>query len=147
PADPTALPATPDTPPAAATLAPLPDPALVEGVTWEERASFEAHLVNGEFAELARGLSGSVYHLALTIATDYRSITGLEEVYYTNREEAPLNEILFRLYPNLLGGSSTVRDVRVNGAIIEAQLEIDDTALRVPLPAPLAPGESVVIVM
>ncbi len=74
---------------------------------------------------------------------DWR-LTGTEQVHYTNTETEPLSEIYFHLYPNLPGydGQMNVDSVRVNGQTIPPILQQDNTALRVPLPQPLPPGES-----
>lgn len=125
---------------------PLPDPELFP-TTWENRSDFAAHLISTEQGTLADDMSASVYHLELTISSDYRRMMGREEVLYTNREESPLNEILFRLYPNLLGGSATVSNVRVNGGEVNPILELEDTIMRVPLAQPLTPGASVIVAM
>jgi hypothetical protein len=74
---------------------------------------------------------------------DPTSLTGVERVRYTNTETGPLDAIYFRLYPNLpgYGGSITIDQVILNGALIEGTLEAGGSALRVPLDPPLAPGE------
>lgn len=148
---PTATPLPPaDTPiPADGTPAaalPLPAPELFE-VAWEDRSDFSAALISSEQGTLSQAAGASVYHLEITISDDYRRMVGQEEVLYTNREENALNEVIFRLYPNLLGGSSTVSNVRVNGGAVNPILELEDTVLRVPLGQPLPPGQTIVIAM
>jgi hypothetical protein len=70
------------------------------------------------------------------------TLTGVERVRYTNTETGPLDALYFRLYPNLpgYGGVMTVERVMLNGALVETTLEAEDSALRVPLDAPLTPG-------
>lgn len=125
---------------------PLPEPELF-ATTWDNRSDFTNNLIGAEQGTLTQDPSASVYHLELTISDDYRRMMGKEEVLYTNREEIALNEVLFRLYPNLLGGSATTSNVRVNGAEVMPVLELEETILRVPLAQPLHPGEAVVIAM
>ncbi len=122
----------------------LPVPELFT-VTWENRSDFTATLIGAEQGAVLQDLSASVYHLDLTISADYRRMIGKEEVLFTNLEETPLNDVVFRLYPNLLGGRASSGTVRVNGTEVSPVLELDDTILRVPLAQPLVPGESVVI--
>jgi hypothetical protein len=77
-------------------------------------------------------------------------IVGGQTVRYTNTEDAPLNEIYLRLYvnaPHYNEGGIDVADVQVDGAAAQTALEVDDTALRIALPEPLAPGQSVEIAM
>ena len=94
------------------------------------------------------GLPGAtVYEIDLEIAADLLSLRGHEEVCYTNREDVALDEAVFRLFPNLLGGTATVSDLRVAGEPVSPRLELADSALWVPLGAPLQPGESVTIEM
>ncbi|MFQ5613498.1 MAG: M1 family metallopeptidase [Anaerolineae bacterium] len=70
-------------------------------------------------------------------------IEGVVRVRYTNTEAEPLEAVYFRLYPNLpaLGGEMIVEGVMVDGAPVETSLESQDSALRVPLPQPLPPGQ------
>jgi hypothetical protein len=147
PAPPTEAPEVVNTPDSTLdTPLPLPDPELFP-TPWGNRSDFTANLVSSDQGVLAEDLSVSVYHLELTISSDYRRMMGREEVLYTNRETITLNEIVFRLYPNLLGGNATVSNLRVNGGEVSPILELEDTILRVPLAQPLAPGEAVVVSM
>jgi hypothetical protein len=56
-----------------------------------------------------------------------------------------LAEIYFRLYPNLpgYGAQMTVEQVSVDDQPVEPELTAANSALRVPLPRPLAPAESI----
>jgi hypothetical protein len=83
------------------------------------------------------------YSISVTIdAQQPTRLTGVERVRYTNTETVPLDAIYFRLYPNLpgYGGLMTVDQVVLNGVAVETSLEAADSALRVPLDTPLAPG-------
>lgn len=83
---------------------------------------------------------------ALTLDED-AYINGSEEVRYTNRTGQALNTIVFRLYPNMdaMGGLMEVSSVTANGAQIEPSL--DGSVMGIPLAAPLAAGESIVMSM
>jgi len=124
----------------------LPAPTLL-AVPWADRSVFRAGLIDTEQGVLDQLPGASVYRIDLTIAEDLRTITGQEEVLYTNREDVPLDEIYFRLFPNLADGSTTVSNLAVNGQPIEPSYELKNSALRVPLAQPLQPGEQVVIQM
>jgi hypothetical protein len=123
---------------------PVPASALFD-LDWDDRAVFRAGLIAAEQGVLDALPGATVYHIALDIADDLLHLEGQEQVRYTNLETIPLDEIYFRLYPNLLGGSATVSNLSVNGLPVEPSLEAEDSALRVPLPQPLAPGEQLVL--
>jgi hypothetical protein len=72
-------------------------------------------------------------------------VEGRERVRYTNRENGPLDEICFRLYPNIAGGEITVSHVEVDGAQVEPADRSLRSATCVPLPIALQPDESTVL--
>lgn len=125
-------------------MADLPFPALFD-VAWDDRSAFRQGLISSEAAVLDELTGASVYHMDMAISPDLLSVAGLQEVRYTNQEDGALDEVYFHLYPNLLGGNLTVSGLTVNGEPVTP--EYPDRAwsvMRVPLPAPLAPGEQVV---
>lgn len=69
-------------------------------------------------------------------------VRGVQRVRYTNQEEVALDAVYFRLYPNLpaYNGTSEVGGVIVDSEWATTALEYDDSALRVELSTPLAPG-------
>ncbi len=91
------------------------------------------------------------YALALTLepGQDEARITGTAAVEYTNRHSAPLDSIVFRLYPNLpsYGAVMTVSDVMADGVTVDPALDSTRSVLTVPLPAPLTPGARVEVSM
>ena len=73
------------------------------------------------------------------------AIGGEMSVTWRNPASQPLGDVWFRLYPNAFyygEGGLQVADVTVDGESVVPELALDDTALRVPLPAPVDPGES-----
>jgi len=95
---------------------------------------------------LLEGLSeASFYNIEFTIHDDILNVDGQEVVRYTNRESVPLEEIHFRLLPNVLNGEMKVASVRVNDQPFEPIYELQDSLMRVPLYQPLQPGENVEI--
>jgi hypothetical protein len=80
---------------------------------------------------------------AMVIPDDPPIIVGVERVRYTNQASVALEEIYFRLYPNLpaYGGSLDVHRVIVDNQLVTPTLEVQDSALRIPLSQPLQPGD------
>jgi dienelactone hydrolase len=125
----------------------LPAPALFV-VAWDDRSAFRQGLISSEAAVLDELPGASIYHLDLAISPDLLSVASLQEVRYTNQEDVTLDEVYFHLYPNLLGGNLAVSELTVNGEPVTPEyLDRAWTVMRVPLPAPLAPGEQAVIGM
>lgn len=103
-----------------------------------------ASLVPGSRAALTERPDVPTYEISAVLDPQQHTITGEQRVTLTNTEDAALEAIYFRLSINAAHydeGEITVSDVRVNGAPVEPVLEVDDTALKLPLAAPLAPGE------
>ncbi len=82
------------------------------------------------------------YSIALTFDPAGPTLTGGEDVRYTNRQTAPLNELYFRLFANHpdSGGKITVNNLSIDKASASSTLEVQNTALRIPLAKPLAPN-------
>ena len=132
----------------AATQAPSPEktPQAIDN-PWDDRSLFSAGLINSE-QQILTALSGaSVYHIDFHISDDFHSLAGWEEVHYTNREDLPLTEIYFQLFPNAAGGKTTITSLSVNGQDVEPVYEFLDSALLVALPNPLEPNASIDIRM
>jgi hypothetical protein len=114
---------------------------------WDDRAVFRAGLVRDEQATLDELPGASVYHLDVRVAGDLLTLQGRERVRYSNQETKPLDAVYFQLFPNMAGGKSTVAGVLVDGREAAATYESQESTLRVPLFAPLQPGERVAIQM
>jgi hypothetical protein len=110
-------------------------------------APYRAALLPAYTGDMAAYTDAPVYTLdiALTLSDDGATISGRETVAYTNRAGLPLDQIEFRLYPNLrsYGGEMVVSAAWVNG--FPAPLDLDETRtiLRVTTPWPLVPGARV----
>ncbi len=126
-------------------MSPVAVPPQILPTAWDDRSPFKADLVPSAQAILSALPGASVYHIDLTIAPDLASLTGKEEVLYTNRETTPLDAIHFRLFPNILGGKLTVSQAWLNDQPVQPMLVADDSDLAIPLAAPLAPGEQAVV--
>jgi aminopeptidase N len=86
----------------------------------------------------------SHYRLTLDLDTVRQRVTGQEQVTFPNRTGVPLDEIVFRLYPNLpqYGGAMRIGSVRVNGESGDLTFRASNTALAIALPEPLLPEAS-----
>ena len=142
----TAEPDAGETPAAEATVRTGPEPPLFDR-GWDDRSLYREGLIRSERGVLDRLPGASVYHIEMMIGDDLTSLQGRQAVRYTNREEVSLEEVYFRLFPNLTGGWSLVKDVEVDGEEVDARYELVDSAVVVPMPRPLAPGEQTVIEM
>ncbi|MBC8248145.1 MAG: hypothetical protein H8E90_00575, partial [Anaerolineales bacterium] len=133
----------------APTSTPAPTPVAPDpfDTAWDDRAIFREGLVDAEQEVLDDLPGASVYHIDLQISDDFLILEGHEEVRYTNQEDEPLDEVYFRLFPNTAGGKTTVSAVQADSQDVEPVYEFHDSALRVPLPTALQPGEQVVIQM
>ena len=128
------------------TATPTPNTGPVNG-GWEDRSIFRSGLIESEQSVLDELDGASVYHIDLTIAEDLYHVTGYQEVRYTNTETTSLDEVQFRLFPNILGGEMNVSDLRVDGEPVTPQLDLNDSRLIIPLVPQLEPGQSKVIEM
>ena len=152
----TVAPATADTPAvepvatkAAATVAQsddLPASTLFD-TAWDDRSPFAAGLVSGQQAVLEQRPGANIYHLDVALSDDMTTLHGREEVRYTNSEDVSLDSVVFRLFPNLTGGSIAVSGLTVNGEPVQPTYSLEDSVMTVPLAAPLQPGQQAVIAM
>ncbi|MEO8354941.1 MAG: M1 family metallopeptidase [Chloroflexota bacterium] len=127
-----------------ATATPLPDPLTTP---WDDRSIFKNGLVESQQPVLNELMGASVYHIEFNITEEIYNITGHQEVQYTNNETTLLNEVQFRLFPNILGGKMDVSNIRVDEQSITPKFELENSLLIVPFSNPLEPGQSAVITM
>ena len=129
------IPPTPTTP---------PDPMQTP---WDDRSIFKDGLVASEQSVLDELHGASVYHLEIEIADDLYHITGTEEVRYTNTETVSLNEIQFRLFPNILGGEMIISNLIVDGQSVSPKYDLQNSLMIVPLSKSLESDQSTVLKM
>ncbi len=142
----TALPPEPTLAPTA-TPAPRVPPSPVFDTAWDDHTPFAAGLRPDQQSVLNNLPGASVYHLAVTIAPDMTHVSGRESVRYTNTETTTLDAVVFRLFPNILGGTSVVSNLTVNEQPAAPEMSMQNSTMRVPLAEPLSPGEQAVITM
>lgn len=95
------------------------------------------------------------YDLQLWLTPASGVLTGTEQIRYTNRTGAPLNDIALRLYPNfptdVFGKGGDVRmdvtEAAADGQAIAPRLVAQDTAVLLDLPQPLGPGASTTLAL
>jgi hypothetical protein len=137
---PTQSPASPQT------VTPAPPPPISTGeapfnVSWDDRSLFRQGLT-ASYQGALEGLPGaSLYHLAFSLSDPPTSVSGMEEVRYTNQEDVALTEVDFAIFPEILGGSIDVSNVLLDGQPVTPTYS--PGLMRVPLAAPLDPGQSV----
>ena len=122
-------------------------PEDITETSWDDFSVFEAGLISAESENLDSFADSTIYHLDFTISSNMSTLTGKEQVRYTNREDTALDEVYFRLFPNITGGSTTVSNLRINQNPVASTYEYSHSSLRVPINPALQPGESVVIDM
>ena len=121
---------------------PTPEP-----VTTESGPDFKNGLMP-ESKEIVDSLSNaSIYTINFNIADDMYHISGSESVEYTNTEEVTLNEIQLRLFPNVQGGSMSVKNVQIDKNEVTPQYDLENSLLIIPLSAPLQPNEKLTLSM
>jgi len=108
---------------------------------------FEINLVPDFQSDLEDMQSATIYQVEISIADTLIDISGHQEVTYTNTETTSLDEIYFRMFPNISGSYMTVQNVKVNGKTVSTSTVYRNTALRFELPAALQPGEIITISM
>lgn len=85
------------------------------------------------------------YTLTGVISTDTQTLTATQNLLYVNKSTRELNELYFRLFPNLadMGGVMVIRDARVGDQAVSYTMEANNYLVRVALPTPLTPGSTV----
>lgn len=111
----------------------------------QRRDLFRQGLIPAEQAILGELIGATVYQIDLVLAENRRGLLGQARITYTNRETGLLPELYLRLFPNATGGQARVSSASVAGQPVAYAYEFQDTALRLPLAAPLLPGESIQI--
>jgi len=114
---------------------------------WDDRSIFKNGLIQSQQHVLDELNGASVYHLEFTIADDLYEVTGTEEVQYTNTEDVELNEVEFRLFPNILGGEMKISNLTVDGQPITPEYGLENSLMIVRLSTPLEVGKSITLKM
>jgi hypothetical protein len=96
------------------------------------------------FAEDANRLPGAPHYFIQVrlLPGEIPRLEGVQRVRFTNQEEVSLNELYFRLYPNLpaYGGTAQVSRALVDGQLVDVGHVPDSSAAYIPLAGGLAAG-------
>ncbi|MFZ5857821.1 MAG: M1 family metallopeptidase [Chloroflexota bacterium] len=132
---------------ACSSIFPAPAPTVVVDVDLDhlqpDLPIFREALIESQQSILAAMNDATIYRIEMVIDEDLIHVDGKETVFYTNRETETLNNIQFRLFPNILGGKMEVRDLMVDGKPVTPSYGLENSLMTVPLENPLAVGQSV----
>ncbi len=129
------------------TSTPAPAPTVdrqqgVFSIPFDDRSLFRQNLTVSA-QSILEGLPGaSIYHIAFSISDPPTRISGVEEVRYINQETVALTEVDFAVFSEILGGSIVINNLTLDGQSVTPTHQTG--LVRVPLAAPLQPGESVI---
>jgi hypothetical protein len=111
-------------------------------ISWSDRSLFQKRLTT-PYQGVLNSLNGaSIYHLAFSISDPPTSLSGMEEVRYTNQEDVNLTEVDFAIFSQILGGKINIDNILLDDE--PATPVYSPGLMRVPLAAPLEPGKAVV---
>lgn len=101
----------------------------------------------GEEATLQGMETAPRYFLDFVLDTISRTLTGTAEIVVTNNSLDPWNQVVFRLYPNLVhyGGDMFIHSASVDGYPANFNYLDANTTARILLPRPLLPDDKVTI--
>jgi hypothetical protein len=116
-------------------------------LSWDDRSPFRSGLISGQQGILNQLSGASVYHIDVWLKESLLELTCHQEVLYVNQEQDPLEEVWFRLFPNILGGALSVSSVEVDGEAVIPSFDPPRSAMKVPLLTALHPGDQAVIGM
>jgi hypothetical protein len=122
------------------TPTPLPAPTPVP---------YRAAMISEAQADVDGLVNPTRYSIDLVVDVENLILTGSEQLLYTNNETVDLGEVYLRLFPNTpgYGGAMEIDRVVVNGQEVQGIYELGDSALKIPLAEPLAPGEQLGITL
>ncbi len=140
---PTLVPTVTALPHATPTAMPLPTPLPPAPADWDDLAPYRQAMRAGFEGDVEAFADRNRYFIEATVELgDAATVRGAQRVRYTNRSGDVLDEIVFRLYPNLEAFSARmdIVSVEVAGVPVAPEYAVRRSVLRVPLPEPLLPG-------
>lgn len=109
----------------------------------------EAALIDDQIPDWSTLPVNACYQLWLEINDDPRDYDGKAIITYTNTYRDPLEEFVFRLYPNadrIYGGTLEVTSTKISGNPVQSEIFLDDeTGLLLKPDEPIQPGETILI--
>lgn len=114
---------------------------------WHDFSIFERDL-NSSYQDLDTLLADmTIYHLDVHLSDDLATLSGQQELLFSNTTGESISDLVFRLYPNALGGNLLIKRIWIDGVVAVARLEQAATVLRVFLAKPLEPGDKTIVRM
>jgi len=106
--------------------------------------------LNASGRQMARGKTdgASVYSITASVDTKLKTVSGREEVQYTNRSGTALSEVVFRVYASGIGTGQDEKPVNIMQATAngkQARESLDGSILKVTVPGGIAPAASAVV--
>jgi hypothetical protein len=149
-------PTTTSLPLATPTEAPVVARAELRDINWEDTSHMAPAMRPQYVSDLENYGRDQRYFIeaSLELSNVAAVVTGTQYALYLNDTGETLNDIVFRLYPNMPSKASQMSIDNIMVAMpgaepvaVEGSVEVRETVLRVSLPEPLAVGESVELVM
>ena len=123
-------------------------PSLAVAQSWED---YQAAILPDHRDDVAASAGDlSSYVIDVTLDPAASTLSGTMNVTFVNDSGVELNEVYFRLYPNIDyygDGALAISEVIVGGEAAASGFEVNDSALRVDLPDPLPDGETAEIML
>ncbi|MGQ9593299.1 MAG: M1 family metallopeptidase [Anaerolineae bacterium] len=137
--------ATPQVAPSAVPSAPNPGGTALPVEGGDQTAA----LLPPFWGDLASLGQATRYAITATLVEDERLILGQTSIWYTNTEATPLDMLVLRLYPNLMGPGAGLHleDVQAGGQAVQPHLRQEGSVARLPLASPLAPGQGLTLTL
>ncbi|MBN1935873.1 MAG: M1 family metallopeptidase [Anaerolineae bacterium] len=131
------------------TLSPSPPIGLAAFWEYDGLDLFEQAMRPPFTADVAQFETATRYWLDLRVDSAALSLSGTAQIRYTNQEDAPLDEIVVRLLPNLPGFGATMELLAVlaDGKPVEPVFKYQNSAAYLPLQTPLEPGQAIVLTL
>lgn len=118
-----------------------------EGGTEDLLEFYRDNLLEEYYTDLEKLSGATRYEIDVNIDVETATVDGNQRLLYTNCESMPLDEIVFRMFPNVSGDFLSVQNIKVDGKAVESKIAYMNTALIIELVEDLAPGDSAVLTM
>lgn len=132
-------------PHATATFVPPAEKPELSEVDWDDIDNMYLAMRPDYVGDVDQQINANRYYIEakLELGPEAAIVDGAQRVQYTNETGVTLDEVVYRLYPNLadMGGQIRIFNVTLNGQPVEPVLEVRDSVLSIPVAGGLAPGE------
>jgi len=114
---------------------------------WRDPEIYQVGLVPSQLVTLESLKSANEYHLDLFVNADRSSVTVLQQVLLTNRENILLKDLYFHVFANYNGGKITFSNIVIENQPVKVQMEAENTILHIFLNQELPIGKDLIISM